>query len=160
MTSSAYFITVQYASQSPFVPSALMLKHWAKTVLSKHRDAGELVLRLVDSAEMSGLNAQYRHKQGPTNVLSFPLVVPSDISLLCPLLGDIVLCIDVINQEAQEKNVTQKAHWAHMVVHGICHLLGHDHQTDHEAQKMEALETKMMALLGFPSPYETENIRT
>jgi probable rRNA maturation factor len=101
------------------------------------------------------LNSTYRQKTGPTNVLSFPFDLPEDIQLDMPILGDIVVCADVVNREAQEQHKTLDVHWAHMIIHGVFHLLGYDHETDHDAEKMERLEINVMQSLGFNNPYET-----
>ncbi|MCB1807111.1 MAG: rRNA maturation RNase YbeY, partial [Candidatus Competibacteraceae bacterium] len=114
--------------------------------------ATELTIRLVDEAESSMLNESYRHKQGPTNVLSFPFEAPiPEIDM--PLLGDIVICVPVVEHEAAEQNKPLMAHWAHLVIHGVLHLQGYDHQTETEADVMEALEVTLLDRLGFPDPY-------
>ena len=104
---------------------------------------------------MTKLNKTFRFKQGSTNVLSFPFVMPDEIEMEVPLLGDIVICTDVVNREAQEQNKPHNAHWAHMIVHGVFHLLGYDHQTDSDANVMESLEIEIMQNLGFSNPYLT-----
>ena len=90
----------------------------------------------------------------PTNVLSFPFEAPPGIEL--PLLGDLIICRQVVEQEAEEQGKTVEAHWAHMVVHGTLHLLGYDHIEDEEAEEMEALEAEIMLALGYPDPYISE----
>jgi len=139
-------ITIQLATDKTKVPKPALLRKWAKLALQKHHEATEVTIRLVDVKEMTQLNSTYRNKQGPTNVLSFPYELPA-------LLGDIVICADVVNQEAQEQKKTQEAHWAHMVIHGVCHLMGYDHETDEEAAIMETMESDMMQTLGFSNPY-------
>lgn len=137
-----------------FIPDASLIRKWAKTVLKTHYNTStELTIRIVNHDEMSELNKTYRHKQGPTNVLSFPFSVPEEIDLENDILGDIVICAEVVNQEAQEQHKTPTAHWAHMIVHGVYHLLGYDHETDQEAEEMESLEIKTMQALGFANPY-------
>lgn len=117
-------------------------------------DAYEVSVRLVDEAEMAELNQRYRGKHGPTNVLSFPSDLPAELEL--PLLGDIVICAPVIRREALQQGKTERAHWAHMTVHGTLHLLGYDHLQPDEAQVMESLEADILQALNFPHPYETE----
>ena len=111
----------------------------------------ELTIRLVDTAESQQLNHQYRDKDKPTNVLSFPFEVPEGIEL--DLLGDIVICADIVEQEASEQHKALEQHWAHMVIHGCLHLLGYDHISDNEALTMEAIEIKLLAQLGYNNPY-------
>ena len=97
-------------------------------------------------------NARYRHKPGPTNVLSFPF--EADIPLEVPLLGDLVICAAVVEREAREQDKPIEAHWAHMLVHGTLHLLGYDHVTDAQAHEMETTEIQLLQQLGFSNPYE------
>lgn len=155
-----YRIIMQLIVDKTLVPKTSLLRKWAKCALSKKIKSAEVTLRIVDIQEMTELNSTYRKKNGPTNVLSFPFNLPEDIELEIPLLGDIVICAEVVNKEAKEQGKSQEAHWAHMIVHGIFHLLGYDHETDKEAAAMEANEIEIMHALGFPNPYETgENIK-
>lgn len=125
---------------------------WINQTLTfeKYGDA-ELTVRIVDEKESAELNEQYRHKKGSTNVLSFPFEVPAEVEL--ELLGDLVICADVVKQQAKEQNKKELAHWAHMVVHGTLHLLGYDHLTDAEATIMETKETQILSQLGYTDPY-------
>lgn len=150
-----YSVVIQQAADKAPVPKKSLLKRWAEKALSKNITTAEVTIRIVDLQEMTMLNETYRHKKGPTNVLSFPLSVPEDIDLELPELGDIVICAEVVNREAQEQGKAQEAHWAHMVVHGIFHLLGYDHETDEQAEEMEAQEIEVMQELGYPNPYST-----
>ncbi|MBV1960310.1 MAG: rRNA maturation RNase YbeY [Oleibacter sp.] len=111
----------------------------------------ELTVRLVSEEESQTLNHEYRGKEKPTNVLSFPFDAPPEVPI--ELLGDLIICIDVVEREADEQNKTTEAHWAHMVVHGCLHLLGYDHIKDDEAEEMEALERTILASLGYSDPY-------
>ncbi|EKD69858.1 MAG: hypothetical protein ACD_46C00712G0004 [uncultured bacterium] len=155
-----YHITIQYAVNKELAPKAALLRQWAKKALKNQLKNAELMIRLVDTAEMTALNSTYRHKNKPTNVLSFPFELPSGVLLDTPILGDIVVCAEVVNREAAEQHKTNHAHWAHMIVHGVFHLLGHDHIDDHEAEIMESHEIKIMRALGFPNPYEAgDNIK-
>lgn len=115
----------------------------------------ELSLRIVDTDEMQALNNRYRGKHGTTNVLSFPVQLPEGISV--PLLGDVVICAPVVREEATLQHKPEAAHWDHMLVHGVLHLLGFDHQTDDEATAMESLETTVLQQLGWPCPYERQD---
>ena len=111
---------------------------------------GALCLRLVDAEESRALNHRFRGKDRPTNVLSFPANSPLVEE---PELGDILLCAPVIAAEAAEQGKPVRAHWAHMVVHGVLHLCGYDHIDDDEARVMEAAERRILAGLGFADPY-------
>lgn len=117
-------------------------KHW------------EAALRIVDRPEMRQVNAQYRGKDRPTNVLSFPADLPADVAV--DLLGDILICAPVVQEEAATQNKPLAAHWDHMLIHGVLHLLGLDHETDAEATHMESLETQALATLGWPCPYRDD----
>jgi len=121
--------------------------------------AVEVSVRLTDDAEVRTLNAAYRGKDKPTNVLSFPMVEPDLLDALSngddgeTLLGDIVLAAETVAREAADKGVDQRTHATHLIVHGTLHLLGYDHETDDEADHMEAIERDALALLGLPDPY-------
>lgn len=155
-----YQITVQYAADKPQAPKPAALRKWAKAVLANQIDAAEITIRVVDAEEMTHLNSTYRKKNKPTNVLSFPFDLPKGVELETPILGDIAICAEVVNQEASEQNKSTESHWAHMVVHGVYHLLGYDHIKDKEAKVMEALEIDTLIALGFEDPYESgDNIK-
>ena len=147
--------------QSNYPPNSLLtlpdesqLECWSCAVFNhENLSEAEITLRLVDEAEMQQLNARYRHKDKPTNVLSFPADIPEEIPLELPFLGDIVLCVPVIHQEAEAQEKLLLAHWAHMVVHGVLHLLGYDHINDQDAKIMEQKEILILKKLGFTDPY-------
>jgi probable rRNA maturation factor len=147
-------IIIQHATKNRHVPKRSLLRKWAKCALSRKIDTAEITIRLVDAEEMVELNSTYRHKKGPTNVLSFPFTLPDDIEMDIPILGDIVICAEVVNHEATEQQKSSESHWAHMIVHGIFHLLGYDHERDEDAKVMESLEIEIMQTLGFDNPYE------
>lgn len=153
-----YHIAVQNAASSSSIPSAKELKQWAKAVLQKKMPRAEITLRIVEKDEMRQLNHTYRHKDKPTNVLSFPFEVPKGVELDIPVLGDIVICADVVKEEALEQGKSEKAHWAHMLVHGILHLLGYDHEDNHDAEIMESEEIVILHSLGFLNPYELTKV--
>lgn len=136
-----------------FLPQDAQLELWARTALAGRTEFAEpeLTIRLVQLEESQELNFAYRGKDKPTNVLSFPFEAPPEVPI--ELLGDLVICAPVVNQEAIEQHKNAEAHWAHMVVHGCLHLLGFDHIKDDEAEIMENLERQIMASLGFPDPY-------
>ena len=145
-------LDVQRASVAAELPSDTQLRRWARAALADIGGNHELTVRIVDAPESADLNADYRHKQGPTNVLSFPFEAPPGVN--SRLLGDLVLCADVVQREAREQGKSPQAHWAHMIVHGVLHLRGFDHLTMIEAQAMETLETEILACLGYTNPYE------
>ncbi|MBT5687837.1 MAG: rRNA maturation RNase YbeY, partial [Gammaproteobacteria bacterium] len=128
---------------------------WAEMALASMgvTVAGELVVRVVDEMESAELNQQYRHKSGATNVLSFPFEVPPGVPLEELPLGDLVVCAPVIQREAREQDKTEGAHWAHMVVHGVLHLLGLDHIDPQQAVVMEEKEVGILKQLGISNPY-------
>ncbi len=137
------------------VPDDETFRHWVESVLAQHPEPVELVIRLVDEAESRQLNQTYRGKDRPTNVLSFPFEAPPQVPT--PLLGDLVICAPVVAKEAQEQGKTPQAHWAHMVIHGLLHLLGYDHENEQEAQQMESRERELLQRLHFPDPYTEED---
>ena len=145
-------INIQCASGDPCVPAEDELRHWARAALGQRR--GEVTLRITDEEEMRALNRKWRNIDQPTNVLSFPL---NDDPGPLGLLGDVVVCAPLVRREATEQDKPVQAHWAHIVVHGVLHLLGYDHIEDEQAAVMEAEETTQLSKLGFPDPYLTGN---
>jgi len=133
------------------LPGEAQLQGWLDGTILGFQEEAEVTVRIVDEAESRELNLTYRGKDKPTNVLSFPFEAPPGMEL--PLLGDLVICRQVVEQEAAEQNKPLQAHWAHMVVHGSLHLLGYDHIEDDEAEEMEQLERDIMQELGFADPY-------
>src|SRR5690606_30211195 len=145
-------IAIENASGSDEVPDPSAMRRWiAAALASQARDTAELGVRIVDEEEITALNDQYRGKAYATNVLSFPAEIPDFVPI--PLLGDIVICAPVVASEARDQGLSPTAHWAHMLVHGTLHLLGHDHLKDAQADAMEAPETAITTTLGFPPPY-------
>ena len=140
--------------QESGLPTAEQIEQWATAAVQPQSDEVEMTVRIVDEAESHELNLNYRGKDRPTNVLSFPFECPDEVEL--PLLGDLVICRQVVEREAQEQDKPLMAHWAHMVVHGSLHLLGYDHIEDDEAEEMESLEAQIMTGLGFADPYLSE----
>ncbi len=133
-------------------PDLQQLQHWCAFGLRPRSADSELTIRLVDEAEGRELNHTWRQKDYATNVLSFPADVPEGL-LDIPLLGDLVICVPVVEREAAEQGKNLDAHWAHLVIHGCLHLLGYDHIDDAEAEEMESLEQQLLAELGHPDPY-------
>ena len=143
-------LDLQTASSAE-VPSDNQFQQWVDAALAALEEDAELSIRLVDEPESAELNLEYRGKQGPTNVLSFPFDSPVPMTPM--LLGDLVICVPVVAREAVEQDKTQDDHMAHMVVHGCLHLLGYDHLEDDEAEQMEALEIKILQTLMINNPY-------
>ncbi|ROR05592.1 rRNA maturation RNase YbeY [Erwinia sp. JUb26] len=152
---STVILDLQLACESEQgLPPEADFRRWLEAVLPQFQPESEVTIRVVDEAESHELNHTYRGKDKPTNVLSFPFEAPPGIEL--PLLGDLIICRQVVEQEAQEQEKALEAHWAHMVIHGSLHLLGYDHIEDDEAEEMESLETEIMLALGYPDPYISE----
>jgi len=152
---SAVILDLQLAcADENHLPAESDFQRWLEAAVTPFQPESEVTIRLVDEAESNELNLTYRGKDKPTNVLSFPFEAPPGIEL--PLLGDLIICRQVVEQEAAEQGKTVEAHWAHMVVHGTLHLLGYDHIEDEEAEEMEALETEIMLALGYPDPCISE----
>ncbi|WP_299689593.1 rRNA maturation RNase YbeY [uncultured Vibrio sp.] len=136
------------------LPTKQEIQLWLDKTIPPFQENAELTIRIVDTQESHQLNHEYRGKDKPTNVLSFPFEAPPGIEL--DLLGDLIICRQVVEKEAEEQNKPLLAHWAHMVVHGSLHLLGYDHIEDDEAEEMESLETEIMQTMGFEDPYILE----
>ncbi|GGB60944.1 rRNA maturation RNase YbeY [Shewanella inventionis] len=145
-------LDLQIAAENVNIPTQAEFEAWVRTAIGQTMPEVELTIRIVDIVESQHLNLTYRGKDKPTNVLSFPFEAPPEVEL--PLLGDLVICATVVEQEAIEQNKPLNAHWAHMVIHGCLHLLGYDHIIDEEADEMESLETQLVEGLGFSDPYK------
>ena len=143
-------LELQLATDCESVPSREDFQRWSEPAVAQ-ADA-ELVIRVVDRDESADLNSRYRGKAGATNVLSFPFTVPEGV--VTELLGDLVLCAPLVEEEAAAQGKTMEAHWAHLTIHGVLHLQGYDHQSPDEAEIMEAKEVAILAQLGYPNPYE------
>lgn len=152
-----YHIDLQYATEEVIPVSDESLIKWAELTLTEHRASAELTLRIVDAEEITQLNHSYREQNKATNVLAFPIVVPDNIELEFPLLGDVIICPEVLAKESVEQGRPLEEHWAHIVIHGVLHLLGYDHIKDNDAEEMQAQEIKLLAKLGFSNPYKIED---
>ncbi len=142
--------------ERPHIPSQLQFESWVKAALGPETAGAaqpQLCLSVVSNDHIQQLNRQYRDKDAPTNVLSFPCELPNGVPITH--LGDIVIAADVVEAEAQVQAKNLQAHWAHMVVHATLHLLGYDHEQEQEAEQMEGLETQYLEQLGYANPYET-----
>ncbi len=160
-------VAVQFASGKRGVPHPRALRGWAQSALdikpvtkalrAALRHGAGMTIRIVGAAESRRLNRDWRGKDKPTNVLSFPSGMQttghhSNFDDPYPL-GDLVICAPVVAREAKEQSKTLHAHWAHMVVHGVLHLLGYDHEVDADADLMESREVTLLAKLGYVNPY-------
>lgn len=147
-------LAFQDVSGGDAVPEVEAFEKWLETALKAQGDVS-LAVRVVGKKEMQTLNARYRGKDEPTNVLSFPVDIPEPVlrDLDARPLGDIVICAPVVDAEAKQQGKPAGHHWAHLVVHGALHLIGHDHQDDEDAAEMEALEIRCLAALQIPDPY-------
>lgn len=144
-------IEIQTVYKSDGQPYQGQIQCWVDAALDGFNQDAEIVVRIVDEQESAELNEQYRHKQGPTNILSFPVDVPEGIEL--NLLGDLVVCAPVLEKEALEQHKALTDHWAHIIVHGVLHLLGYDHIDDDEAELMENKEITILNKLNIKNPY-------
>lgn len=133
------------------LPSEADFRLWVGKALPDSDEEFEVTIRIVDEEESHALNHEYRGKDKPTNVLSFPFEAPPGLEL--PLLGDLVICTQIVSKEAEEQNKKLLHHWAHMTIHGILHLRGYDHINDEEADEMESIETELLASLSISDPY-------
>jgi probable rRNA maturation factor len=143
-------LDVQRATAFEPVPGDRAFARWVDAALQDRRPAA-VTLRIVGRSESRQLNRRYRGKDAATNVLSFPADLPPEIGL--PLLGDIVICAPMVDEEAAAQRKPVDAHWAHLTIHGVLHLLGYDHQAPEQAAEMEALEISVLASLGIADPY-------
>ena len=149
-----YHIDIQHASTAAIPVSDAIIAQWVECVLTDHMPAAELTIRLVNEEEIAHLNSTYRKKNKATNVLAFPAKIHKGVELEYPLLGDIIVCPTVLQQESINLSTPETAHWAHIIIHGVLHLLGYDHIADKDATIMQAEEIKLLAQLGFEDPYQ------
>ncbi|MFI3222179.1 MAG: rRNA maturation RNase YbeY [Methylococcaceae bacterium] len=150
------FIEIQTVHQASNLPDEQQIQGWVDAALQNHPSDTEIVVRIVDEQESAEFNQQYRHKSGPTNILSFPVDLPEGIEL--DLLGDLVICAPVLEKEAIEQQKVLADHWAHIIIHGVLHLLGYDHIEDDEAELMESKEISILNTLKIANPYQQDNI--
>lgn len=155
---SAPGLTLQVASTVTDLPALAAFRIWVD--LARQGHPGEVTVRIVDEAESAQLNRQFRHQQGPTNVLSFSATEP-DMTLppdMDPELGDLAICAPLVIRQAAEQNKAVGAHWAHLTLHGVLHLCGFDHQTEADQQQMEALEINLLRQIGIGNPYVIDSL--
>lgn len=150
-------LEIQQVLVTEEMPSALMCQRWVDTALAAAANPFSvpplITLRFVDADESQALNRQWRQQAKPTNVLSFPIDTPLGITDEI-WLGDLILCVPVVRQEAKQQYKTWQAHWAHIIIHGVLHLLGYDHVQTEDAEQMETLEIQILAQLGYSDPYQ------
>lgn len=139
------------------LPTRALVQRWVDAAYGPDASAAQVTVRLVDEDEGRQLNRDFRGCDRPTNVLSFPFEAPSGWPLRRRVLGDVVVCVPVVQREAEAQGKALEAHYAHLVVHGVLHLLGHDHEQEDEALRMEALETQIITGLGYPNPYRSQD---
>jgi probable rRNA maturation factor len=152
----AYLVDIQNARPDPLPFSEDDIITWVELALSNSIPSAELSIRFVEIDEISDLNYRYRKKIGPTNVLSFPSEIPEEImkEFDYPYIGDIIVCPDVLTQESTEQLIPVKHHFAHIIIHGVLHLLGHDHMKPDEETIMQKIEITLLKQLGIDNPYE------
>ena len=150
-------VDVQLACDDPDIPESDLIETWVAAAVAAAGVASEsgfeVSVRIVGTEEIQELNAAYREQDKPTNVLSFPAAVDAFPPGQPALLGDIVVCAPVVRAEAAEQDKPLASHWGHMLVHGTLHLLGFDHEQDADAERMESLETRILATCGIANPY-------
>ena len=142
-------VEVQRAVEGFDIPDDTQFQTWAAAV--ETNSDREVSIRIVDEAEITELNRQFRKNSQATNVLAFPAEIPQQVKL--PFIGDVVICAPIVAKQAAEQGKSQASHWAHMTLHGILHLQGYDHIDDADAKIMEKLEVQYLNKLGFPNPY-------
>ncbi|MCC5792581.1 MAG: rRNA maturation RNase YbeY [Legionellaceae bacterium] len=147
------YIDIQIACPLPPPITPQKLEFWADSALKHLNQSAELTLRVVDESEMTALNWQYRQQNKSTNVLAFPAALPDIVELDIPLLGDVVVCPAVLARESQEQHKNLEAHWAHIIIHGVLHLLGYDHIQEADEMIMQALEIDILSHFNVNNPY-------
>jgi probable rRNA maturation factor len=155
MSTQALAVDCRFATGDA-VPSSRLLRRWAGAALGARGAGRELALQTVGPRRMRSLNRRYRGKDKATNVLAFPAPVqhlPAAARAATLPLGDVVICPAVLRREAREQGKAERAHWAHLVVHGALHLAGYDHERDADARRMERREIAVLRALGFSNPY-------
>lgn len=145
-------VDIQHHIEEAQCPTDEDITKWARLALASRKQDTEISILLVDDEEMSQLNEAYRHKKGPTNVLSFPFEKPDNIEL--SLLGDLVICVPQMLREAKAQHKSIHEHFAHLTIHGCLHLLGFDHETTKDAEQMESREIEILKQVNMPNPYQ------
>ena len=149
-----HYIDIQHELKNNLPITDQELERWATCALSLHPKPSEMTLRLVEPEEIQHLNHLYRDKNKPTNVLAFVSQQPQHVPMECTHVGDVIICPEVILHESETQSIAYEAHFAHILIHGVLHLLGHDHQFEDDTRRMQAHETTLLLQLGFPNPYQ------
>ncbi len=150
-------LDIQNACKTTIPISDTQISEWVHTALKPHLEKAELTVRLVESDEITQLNHAYRKQNKATNVLAFPSNLPDDLPLEYPFLGDVVVCPAVLKEESVTLETPLISHWAHIIIHGVLHLLGYDHIEEADAKVMQSFEVEALAALGFDNPYSLED---
>ena len=145
-------VGVTYGISRKGVPSPISFKKWAEAACKGRIKFADIAIRVVDLKEGKAINKHYRGKDYATNVLSFPAELPEGVTL--PLLGDLLICAPIVAKEAKAQKKDLNAHYAHLTIHGVLHLLGLNHEDEHEALVMEAIEREILADMGYSDPYQ------
>lgn len=152
-----HHIDLQIACDDPLLITEANITAWALSALQHQLKPTELTIRMVTTDEITHLNKTYRKMDKPTNVLAFPANLPAHIEIDHTFLGDVIICPSVLEKEAKEQNKPLEAHYAHIIIHGILHLLGYDHIEENDTLQMQTLEIQLLANLGFENPYQNED---
>jgi len=146
-------VSLGRATRRGWAPPARLLARWAAAALGRRAGRSEISVLLVGPTRSRALNARYRGQDHATNVLSFPAQPAAAATAAAQLLGDLVICPDVLRREARQQHKRERDHWAHLVVHGVLHLMGFDHEHDADAERMERREVRALRALGVANPY-------
>lgn len=152
-----YLFNIQNASKYALPLTRAEIKARVTLALKDHQKKAELSIRFVTAQEMTDLNFRYRQLNKTTNVLAFPCVLPAGVVLEYPVLGDIIICPEVLLEESKQLNKSLKSHYSLILLHGVLHLLGYDHIKDDDAVRMQSIEIKLLAELGYGNPYLHED---
>lgn len=142
----------QLGTYHDYLPSTTEVTQWIQKTVDDSLPQAAVAVVYVDPKTIQQYNLTYRQQAKPTNILSFPAELPEAVDE--PLLGDLIVCPDIVNQEAKTQQIANWAHWAHIIIHGTLHLLGYDHLTDEDALKMETEEIRLLKQFGVANPYE------
>lgn len=152
-----YLFNIQNVSKYALPLTRAEMKERVILALKSNLKKAELSIRFVTAQEMTDLNFRYRQFNKTTNVLAFPCVLPEGVILEYPLLGDVIICPEVLLEESKQLNKTLKSHYSLILLHGVLHLLGYDHIKDDDAVRMQSIEIKLLAELGYENPYDNED---
>lgn len=155
MNNPIYRVDIQNANPENYVPDSKLIQAWIEQCLSAEINKNATVgIRFVKEEEMLHLNTTYRHKPYVTNVLAFPSDIPPEVEPMFTILGDLAICPSIIAKEAKLQGITEDAHYAHMIIHGLLHLIGYTHDTSATQIVMETKEIQYLSQLGIANPYK------